>query len=82
MCTYIFNGTTRSVYRNGVFLQSNTAGFNALASPNPIAIGNIGQGGYPTGQLNIYSVKVYNRALSSQEVLQNYNGLKSRFNLN
>jgi hypothetical protein len=82
MCTYIFNGTVRSVYRNGVFLQSNTAGFNALASPNPIAIGAVGQGGYPNGQLNIYSTKIYNRALSASEILQNYNALKSRFNLN
>jgi hypothetical protein len=81
MCTYIFNGTVRSVYRNGVFLQSNTAGFSALASPYSIAIGNIGQGGYPIGQLSIYSVKIYNKALSSQEILQNYNASKSRFNL-
>jgi hypothetical protein len=81
MCTYIFNGTTRSVYRNGVFLQSNTAGFNALVSPNPISIGAVGQGGYPLGQLNIYLTKVYNRALSSQEILQNYNVSKARFNL-
>jgi hypothetical protein len=81
MCTYIFNGTTRSVYRNGVFLQSNTAGFNALASPNPISIGNIGQGGYPIGQLNIYSTKIYNRALSEAEIQQNYKAQKSRFNL-
>jgi hypothetical protein len=81
MCTYIFNGTVRSVYRNGVFLQSNTAGFNALASPNSIAIGAVGQGGYPIGQLNVYSTKIYNRALSASEVLQNYNASKSRFNL-
>ena len=30
---------------------------------------------------NVYSVKVYNRALSSQEVLQNYNATKRRFGL-
>jgi hypothetical protein len=30
---------------------------------------------------NLYSLKVYNRVLSAQEVLQNYNALKGRFNL-
>ena len=30
---------------------------------------------------NLAQVKIYNRALSSTEVLQNYNALKSRFNL-
>jgi hypothetical protein len=30
---------------------------------------------------NIGSVSYYNKALSAQEILQNYNQLKSRFNL-
>jgi len=30
---------------------------------------------------NIYQVKAYNRALSPQEITQNYNALKSRFGL-
>jgi len=30
---------------------------------------------------NIYNATIYNRALSSQEVLQNYNATKGRFGL-
>jgi hypothetical protein len=30
---------------------------------------------------NIFSVKIYNRALSAEEVLQNYNATKGRFGL-
>jgi hypothetical protein len=30
---------------------------------------------------DVYSIKIYNKALSASEVLQNYNALKSRFNL-
>jgi hypothetical protein len=30
---------------------------------------------------SIYSTSIYNRALSATEILQNYNALKSRFNL-
>ena len=33
------------------------------------------------GSGNISNIQTYNRALSAQEVLQNYNALKSRFNL-
>jgi hypothetical protein len=42
-------------------------------------IGNIKVGDYLNG--NIYSGKVYNRALSATEVLQNFNATKSRFGL-
>jgi hypothetical protein len=82
MCTFIFNGTNRSVYRNGSFVQSNNASFNAAPSTSSIAISYNRQSGWPTGQLNIYSTKIYNRALSEAEIKQNYNALKSRFNLN
>jgi hypothetical protein len=30
---------------------------------------------------NIYTSKIYNRALSSQEVLQNYNAIRTRYGL-
>ena len=30
---------------------------------------------------NVYSTKIYNRALTATEVLQNYNATKSRFGL-
>ena len=30
---------------------------------------------------NIYTTQIYNRALSAQEVLQNYNATKTRFGL-
>jgi hypothetical protein len=36
-------------------------------------------GNYASG--SIFTTQIYNRALSSQEVLQNYNAQKSRYNL-
>jgi hypothetical protein len=38
-----------------------------------------GEGGYLSGSL--YLVRAYNRALSASEITQNYNAVKSRFNL-
>lgn len=47
-----------------------------------VSIG-IGQGNTTLRFLkgNIYQTQLYNRALSAQEVLQNYNALKGRFGL-
>jgi len=47
---------------------------------NVVVAGNV-QGGWSNSNVSVYSVKIYNRALSAQEVLQNYNALKPRFNL-
>ena len=46
----------------------------------PIRIGANGSGTEPWNG-NIASCSVYNKALSAQEILQNYNAQKSRFNL-
>lgn len=37
--------------------------------------------GGPDANINLSTIKQYNRALSSQEILQNYNATKSRFGL-
>lgn len=73
-------------YKNGVNVGSNTW-FDASINQNRadgIKIGGAiyawGFGGsYWIG--SIHSVLNYNRALSDAEILQNYNGTKSRFNL-
>jgi len=51
-----------------------------INGPNPIYLGCRAVGNAHSN-VRISSVKIYNRALSSQEVLQNYNAQKSRFNL-
>jgi hypothetical protein len=53
---------------------------NTIAISNKTTVGNRTGGGAPFYG-NIYNTLVYNRALSAQEILQNYNALKSRFNL-
>ena len=76
---FIESGTgTVSLYVNGSFIQS-----ASLTAPNTVgSILYIGR--YDTSIfLNgvIYNTKIYNRALSASEILQNYNAQKSRFNL-
>lgn len=68
------------IYRNGEIWHSGTG--------KTISIGtsvSFWLGAYPTGQYydicGISNVMIYNRALSSDEITQNYNALKGRFGL-
>jgi hypothetical protein len=72
------SGTTLTYYRNGISVTGTTS--NATTTSRPFYIG-----GEPTAgeysNSNVSNIQVYNRALSSTEVLQNYNATKSRFGL-
>lgn len=81
--TYTFSDKTQRGYVNGEFkvLES----FGTTITHSTLQIGRGGQTGstqlsfYPNTNCYISNVQTYNRALSQQEVLQNYNALKSRF---
>ena len=79
------SGNTANFYINSVF--SNTVTFTSLTNgiytpetDTGTGIGNHTSNSYPFNGY-IANVQVYNRALSAQEVLQNYNAQKSRFGL-
>ena len=83
--TYTITQTTANVYVNGNLIVSN------LATTYPMNTGSFGSNLYigrvDSGASSFYfsgsvsNVGIYNRVLSAQEVLQNYNALKSRFGL-
>jgi len=78
------NSTRLKAYINSIsqtLVFSGTIPSTSGTSNSVFSIGNTqGIGGnFSTG--NIASVQIYNRALSDQEVLQNYNVQKSRFGL-
>lgn len=79
--TSIRSGTTHILYGNGIDnTNSNTVSSLALDTSNLyFGLENIVGPSEYNG--SIANTLIYNRALSSQEVLQNYNALKSRFNL-
>jgi hypothetical protein len=86
---HTYNGSTQKLYANGIEIRSwSTSGNIAYDSNNTLlAIGNDWNGsGYNTGagfatHGNQPIVKIYNRALTASEVLQNYNATKTRFGL-
>jgi len=72
--------TTNTLYIDGILRDTDNLGIQ-LASGNtgPITVGSFGTSSWTNG--NIACVKLYTRDLSADEVLQNYNALKSRFGL-
>lgn len=75
------------LYINGVLIQTLPFTPTFDIANTPLQIGGTGVldfGNTYTGWIGgkIYTAQIYNRALSAQEVSQNYNALKSRFNLN
>ena len=73
-----FNGTTRSIWINGVQISSDTpAGHNVTTSALQVAKTTGTE--YLNG--NIAQALVYNVALSNTDIVQNYTAQKSRFGL-
>jgi len=77
----IWDGLNQSMYINGLFQGSKSlTTLSALDTITSIA-STYRVPTYRPVKGNIANVKVYNRALSATEVLQNYNALKGRFGL-
>jgi hypothetical protein len=80
--TFAKNSTnTNSIlYANGRIIGSATLSENIAPTTADLIIGAT-TAGQERLNGNISSVQIYNKALSTQEVQQNYNALKSRFGL-
>ena len=74
----LYDGSTLFLYLNGLFIDSTSANYstsNSLVLARWPAFDPISR--FFEG--NIGPVHIYNRALSAEEVLSNYNGLRGRF---
>ena len=75
-----FTTTAVSLYVDGNHIQTQTySAATMVTSTSNIAIGADQPNGIRDWQGKIANVSFYNKALSAEEVLQNYNALKSRF---
>jgi len=72
-----------ALYINGVIQGSNSHSFSSiLNSANPLYLGSYNGGEYPqwwNGKIGV--VRLYSSALTSSEVLQNYNADKAKYGL-
>jgi hypothetical protein len=79
--TGIVNNNVLQIYINGIFEAiSTTQAFTVGGWNSTARIGQRATGQFPFNGRIAY-MQGYNRALSSQEILQNYNSTKSRFGL-
>jgi hypothetical protein len=79
--TGTYDGSTLNLYINGILRATGTLGGNIFLNTGILLLL-----GYHTGDSgpwlgNIYSAKIYNRALSATEVLQNFNAQRGRFRI-
>ena len=77
-----FTTTAVSLYVDGNHVETTTGvSSNLNTTSNPIAIGADAPNGIRDWPGKISNVSIYNKALTAQEVKQNYNALKGRFGL-
>jgi len=77
-----WNGLVQTMYINGNFIISRNLTSIIYNLDSTTSIGsNYTTPTYRRVAGNIYNIKIYNKALTQTEVLQNYNALKGRYNL-
>jgi hypothetical protein len=74
-------GNLLSAYINGSFIGSNNTASSSFTSPNNVVFGINGNLSSQPFLGYTSNIKIYNKSLSATEIQQNYNALKSRFNL-
>jgi hypothetical protein len=79
--TFTYDGDKVRGFNNGnLFATGNSLGTNINYVSQNFNLGRWGNGGRNwNGQLSV--VQIYNRALTQQEILQNYNATKGRYGL-
>jgi len=80
-CTIAYNGSTKYIYRNGVLDTSVSSSDVYFYTGAILRIAARQDGTLLPINGKMPSVKVYNKALSAAEILQNFNAQKSRFGL-
>lgn len=76
---HLYDGSTASLYTNGLFSNSLSLSLNTGNNKVKMGAGYYGVYNFFDGRGGTF--RIYNRALTASEVLQNYNAQKGRFGL-
>jgi hypothetical protein len=80
--TVVQSGGSCSIYFNGTLDKTASLANPVLTTSNATYLGRRGAPSFGAQLLgNIYLTKLYNRALTASEVLQNFNSVRSRYNI-
>ena len=83
-CVAVWTGSSAQVFINGNLIQTSSGVLGLTTSNEAFVIGGNNTGGGATASYftgNISNVKIYNRALSADEIQQNFNALRNRFGI-
>lgn len=78
--TFTLNGSTQTLYINGVSVATNSGGSVPITAGRNLMIGQRSSAGTYFGGNN-YLTKFYNRGLSTYEVKQNFDFYRTRYNI-
>jgi hypothetical protein len=78
---FTHTGSDNQAYLNGQLLTAGRATSGTQTFNNVNGTGSFNVGGSPHFGGDVFQVKIYNRALSAEEILQNFNSTKSRFGI-
>jgi hypothetical protein len=78
---FTHTGSDNQAYLNGQLLTAGRQAVGTQTFNNVNSSGSFNIGGSFHFGGDVFQFKIYNRALTAQEILQNYNATKSRFNL-
>jgi hypothetical protein len=74
-----YDGSNNRIYVNGILISTGSAISGNILTTGNYYLVRSDAGNIDYGKLNMYSHKLYNRALTASEIQQNYNALKSRY---
>ncbi len=78
-CVGTYDGSNNRLYINGQLVVTGANISGNIANGNALSIIQTGTAGINYGKGTIGEIKIFNRALSPQEIQQNYNATKNRF---
>ena len=78
----VYDGNVFKTYVNGVLIGSqNVLLSEYVKSSRDFALGGLANGSFCDGAYNFYRFALYDRALTDDEIIKNYNSDKKRFNM-
>jgi hypothetical protein len=82
MYSFITNGVnSHQFYVNNSMIVNSSTAISRSDTPSSVTINLASEGGSRWNNITLYSHLLYSKALSSSEILQNYNAIKGRFGL-
>lgn len=79
---WVINNNNVSFYINGIFKSTNAINFVDTDTSTNLYIGKtVGSVGDPALLMNLACVQIYNRALTAEEISQNFNALRGRYGI-